>query len=421
MTGAWNESAEILCIGTELLLGEVVNTNANYLAAELARLGIPHYYQTVVGDNPTRIKQAIAIACDRARLLIFTGGLGPTPDDLTTETIADFFETPLIERPEIIADLDQKFAQRGGYSPSNRKQALLPEGAEILPNPTGTAPGLIWQPQPGLTLMTFPGVPSEMKAMWQQTAVPYLQAQGWGQEMIYSRVLRFWGIPESDLAEKVATQIALENPTVAPYAGEGEARLRITTRAKSEAEANQLIQPIEQQIRDITGLDCYGANEDTLAKVVGTLLLERQQTLAVAESCTGGGLGAMITAIPGSSAYFWGGIMAYDNRVKKKLLGVDPDALEHCGAVSEIVAEQMAWGVKEMFGSDWALSITGIAGPGGGSELKPVGLVFIGLAGPADLLKVFEYRFSPQRGREWIRSLSSRAALDKLRRQLLQP
>ncbi|AFY62300.1 competence/damage-inducible protein A [Synechococcus sp. PCC 6312] len=416
----WQQSAEIICIGTELLLGEVVNTNANYLAAELARLGIPHYYQTVVGDNPTRIKQAIAIACERARLLIFTGGLGPTPDDLTAETIADFFETPLIERPEIIADLDQKFAQRGGYSPSNRKQALLPMGAEILPNPTGTAPGLIWQPRLGLTLMTFPGVPSEMKAMWQQTAVPFLQAQGWGEEMIYSRVLRFWGIPESVLAEKVASQIGLDNPTVAPYAGEGEARLRITTKAKSQAEAEAIIAPVATEILQITGLDCYGADQDTLAKVVGQLLLAHHQTLGIAESCTGGGLGAMLTAIPGSSTYFLGGVISYANPIKVNVLGVDADALEQAGAVSAIVAGQMAQGSKQLLGSDWALSITGIAGPGGGSELKPVGLVFIGLAGPQNFLETFEYRFSPQRGRDWIRSLSSRAALDKLRRQLLR-
>ncbi len=417
--GAWNQSAEILCVGTELLLGEVVNTNASYLAAELARLGIPHYHQTVVGDNPTRIKQAIAIACERARLLIFTGGLGPTQDDLTTETIADFFDTPLIERPEIIADLDQKFAQRGGYSPSNRRQALLPQGATILPNPTGTAPGLIWEPRPGLTLMTFPGVPSEMKVMWQQTAVPFLKSQGWGQEIIYSRVLRFWGIPESLLAEKVAPQIALNDPTVAPYAGEGEARLRITTKAKSEAEADGIIQPVVEQILAITGPDCYGTDQDTLAAVVGQLLRQRQQTLAVAESCTGGGLGAMITTVPGSSAYFLGGVLAYDNQIKQKLLGVDADALEFCGAVSSIVAEQMALGVKEAVGSDWALSLTGIAGPGGGSGDKPVGLVYVGLARPDNFIETYEHRFSPQRGREWIRSLSSRAALDKLRRQLL--
>ncbi len=205
-------SAEIICVGTELLLGEILNSNAQFLAQQLANLGIPHYYQTVVGDNPTRIKKVLAIACDRARLLIFTGGLGPTPDDLTTETLADFFQAPLEERPEIIADLERKYAHRGGFSPSNRKQALLPVGAQILPNPIGSAPGMIWQPRTGLIILTFPGVPAEMKQMWQETAVPFLRSQGWGKEVIYSRVLRFWGIPESCWRKKWPSTLPVSIP-----------------------------------------------------------------------------------------------------------------------------------------------------------------------------------------------------------------
>ena len=221
------QSAEIISVGTELLLGEILNSNAQFLAQELAGLGISHYYQTVVGDNVQRLQKVIAIACERSSLLIFTGGLGPTPDDLTTATLADFFNTPLVERPEVLQDIAEKLTRRGrSMAPSNRKQALLPEGAAILPNPTGTAPGVIWQPWAGLTVLTFPGVPSEMKAMWRQTAVPYLRSQGWSQGAIYSRTLRFWGIGESTLAEKAATQIQLKNPTVAPYAGKGEVRLR---------------------------------------------------------------------------------------------------------------------------------------------------------------------------------------------------
>ncbi|MDG2991274.1 competence/damage-inducible protein A [Candidatus Synechococcus calcipolaris G9] len=412
-------SAEIICIGTELLLGEILNGNAQYLAQQLASLGIPHYYQTVVGDNPTRIKKAVAIACDRSRLLIFTGGLGPTPDDLTTEALADFFQAPLAERPEIIADLEQKYAHRGGFSPSNRKQALLPVGADILPNPAGSAPGMIWQPRTGLTLMTFPGVPAEIKQMWQETAIPYLRQQGWGQETIHSRVLRFWGIPESVLAEKVSEQLALKNPTVAPYAGNGEARLRITARAKTEAEALQLIHPVETQLRQLTGLDCYGADEDTLASRVGELLLAAGETLSVAESCTGGGLGEMLTRLPGSSHYFMGGVISYANSVKVRLLNVNSGDLEQSGAVSEIVATQMAQGVKNHLATDWGLSITGIAGPGGATLEKPVGLVYIGLATPKDSVQTYECRFNSQRGRSWIRHLSILTALDYLRRQLL--
>jgi nicotinamide-nucleotide amidase len=413
-------SAEIICVGTELLLGDILNSNAQFLAQELAQLGIPHYYQTVVGDNPARLKKVIAIACERSRLLIFTGGLGPTPDDLTTETIADFFDTPLVERPEILADITHKYAQRGRkMTPNNRKQALIPVGADILPNPGGSAPGMMWQPRTGLTILTFPGVPAEMQLMWRETAVPYLRAQGWGQEIIHSRLLRFWGISESALAEKVASFFDLHNPTVAPYANQGEVKLRISARAESEAIARQLIEPIEQQLRQLGGLDYYGCDNDTLASVVGELLRSTHETLAVAESCTGGGLGQLLTAIAGSSDYFWGGIISYDNQVKVSLLNVDPANLAQHGAVSDIVAKQMAVGARSRLGTTWGLSITGIAGPGGGTPAKPVGLVYVGLAGPDQEVESIEYRLGELRSREWIRRLSACSALDQLRRKLL--
>jgi nicotinamide-nucleotide amidase len=413
-------SAELICIGTELLLGDILNSNAQFLAQELATLGIPHYYQSVVGDNPTRIKQAVAIACERSRLILFTGGLGPTPDDLTTETLADFFGTPLIEQPEILADIEAKFAQRGRVmSPSNRKQALLPEGAATLPNPQGSAPGIIWEPRPGLVLMTFPGVPREMQAMWRETSVPYLQANGWVQDTIVSRMLRFWGISESAMAERAADFLSQGNPTVAPYASNGEAKLRISAKAVTREAALELIQPVETGIKALMGADCYGTDDDTLATVVGDLLLQRQQTLAVAESCTGGGLGHMLTTVAGSSAYFHGGIIAYANPVKVNLLQVDAVTLAQQGAVSGIVAEQMALGAKARLQTDWALSITGIAGPGGGSAEKPVGLVYIGLATPEGQVYSFEHHFASFRGRGWVRHLSACSALDHLRRRLL--
>ncbi|MEO1300377.1 MAG: CinA family nicotinamide mononucleotide deamidase-related protein, partial [Cyanobacteria bacterium J06636_16] len=198
-------SAEVICVGTELLLGDILNTNAQFLAQELAQLGIPHYYQTVVGDNPARIQRAVEVACGRSQLLLFTGGLGPTPDDLTLETLADFFQVPLEERSDVLEDIRQKFVHRGrAMSPSNRKQALLPKGADVLPNPAGSAPGVIWETRPGLVIMTFPGVPKEMQIMWGETAVPYLQQQGWSSLTIHSRTLKFWGIGESTLAERVA-------------------------------------------------------------------------------------------------------------------------------------------------------------------------------------------------------------------------
>jgi nicotinamide-nucleotide amidase len=413
-------TAEIICVGTELLLGEVLNSNAHYLAQQLANLGIPHYHQSVVGDNPERIHQLLDIAVARSQILLFTGGLGPTPDDLTTATLADYFGVELVEQADIWADIEQKYLHRGTPpSPSNRKQALLPLGAMTLPNPTGTAPGMIWSPQPGLTLLTFPGIPSELERMWQETAIPYLQSQGWGQEVIYSHVLRFWGIPESALAEKVAPLLDLTSPTVAPYAGKGESRLRISVKAKSSELAATLIEPVAAQIRQLTGTDCYGTDEDSLEGVVGQLLLSAGQTLSVAESCTGGGLGARITAIPGSSTYFWGGVIAYDNQVKVDLLGVDPQVLATEGAVSATVAEQMATGVRQRLNTSWGISITGIAGPGGGSDAKPVGLVYIGLAGPKGCQSI-EARFGDRRGRDWVRLMSASAALDLLRRELLR-
>lgn len=411
-------NAEIISVGTEILLGDILNSNAQFLAQQFAELGIPHYFQTVVGDNPERLKQAIAIASDRANLIVFTGGLGPTPDDLTTETIADFFQTPLVEKPEIIEDIQQKFAQRGRMmTDNNRKQALIPEGADILYNAVGSAPGMIWQPRANLTILTFPGVPTEMKYMWREVAVPYLKSQGWGKDIIVSRTLRFWGISESALAEKVAPFFDLQNPTVAPYANYGEVKLRISAKAASMEAAQALITPIEQQLSEIAGIDQYGADQDTLASVVGDLLKSRHETLSVAESCTGGGLGQMLTRVSGSSAYFWGGIISYDNSVKEKMLGVDPSAIAEQGAVSAMVAEQMAMGVRTQLNTTWGVSITGVAGPEGGTDAKPVGLVYIGLAN-AEGATSQPYRFG-DRGREWVRQVSACSALDQLRRRLL--
>ncbi|MGI0482434.1 competence/damage-inducible protein A [Geminocystis sp. CENA526] len=414
-------TAEIICIGTELLLGDILNSNAQFLAQELANLGIPHYYQSVVGDNLDRVQEVIKIASQRSQILIFTGGLGPTPDDLTTEAIASFFHTPLEEKPEIIEDISHKFAQRGReMTPNNKKQALIPQGAQILPNLTGTAPGMIWQPKPHLTILTFPGVPSEMKQMWRDTAIPYLKSLGWGKDIIYSRMMRFRGIGESALAEKVYHLFSLSNPTVAPYASMGEVKLRVSAKAKNQEIAEKLILPIAKEIESIAGEDYFGYDDDTLASIVGKLLHDKGQTLSVAESCTGGGLGAMITEVAGSSSYFMGGVIAYSNQVKIEQLEVSETFLQEYGAVSPIVARQMAKGVQHKFNTDWSISITGIAGPGGGTQTKPVGLVYIAIADPDKQVESYELRLGDSRGREAIRYLSSCYALDKLRRELLQ-
>ncbi|WP_415399020.1 competence/damage-inducible protein A [Synechococcus sp. W4D4] len=411
-------TAEILCIGSELLLGNITNGNARWIAEQLASLGVPHQRQMVVGDNRERLMAEVRQAAGRCRVLITTGGLGPTPDDLTTEAIAAAFETPLVEHPEVWAEIQARLSARGRTcSPSNRRQAFLPKGAELLPNPTGTAPGMIWSPTPGFTVLTFPGVPSEMKAMWQQTAAPWLRQSGLAAGVFASRMLHFWGVSESALAEEMADLLEQVNPTVAPYAGAGEVKLRITARAERQAEAEALLLPVEREIRSRTGQSCFGVDEQSLAAVVLERLRERGQTVAVAESCTGGGLGAAMAAVPGASDVFLGGVIAYSNRVKQQVLGVPQALLETHGAVSDPVAEAMAEGARRLTGADWALAITGVAGPGGGTEQKPVGLVHIAVAGPSGCSSE-GIRFGASRGRHWIQTLSAGEALNRLRLQL---
>ena len=424
-------AVEVLCIGTELLLGSILNSNARWIAEQLAALGIPHVRQVVVGDNRARLIEAVREASRRCRVLVTTGGLGPTPDDLTTEAIAAAFATPLVEHAQVWATIQQRISARGrAVAPSNRRQALLPQGASVLPNPTGTAPGMIWSPpllpaaspadpppQGGFTVLTFPGVPSELHAMWRATAEPWLRQAGLSQGVFASRSLRFWGVAESSLAEQVADLLEGSNPTVAPYAGAGEVTLRITARADDPAAAAALLEPVERELRQRTGPLCYGADDDSLAAVVLQALQQRGETLAVAESCTGGGLGAALAAVPGASAGFLGGVIAYANAVKQALLGVPAVLLEQHGAVSAPVAVAMAEGVQQRTGSTWALALTGIAGPDGGSEAKPVGLVFLGLAGPAGS-EAIELRWGASRGRRWIQTLSVGEALNRLRLRL---
>ena len=413
-------SAEMLCIGTELLLGDILNTNAQWLAQELASLGVPHHRQEVVGDNRERLMAAVRDASQRCRVLITTGGLGPTADDLTTETIAAAFAVPLVEHSEVWAAIQTKLVTRGKpVVASNRRQALLPQGASVLPNPTGTAPGMIWSPVQGFTILTFPGVPSEMKAMWRNTAVPWLREAGLADGIFLSRRLHGWGIGESLLAEQVADLLALANPTVAPYAGGGQVTLRVTARAADRASAQSLLTPVEREIRERVGMACFGADGESLASVVLAQLLVRGQTLAVAESCTGGGLGAALAAVPGASESWLGGVIAYANAAKQELLGVPADLLARWGAVSDPVALAMAEGVRHRLGTDWAVAITGIAGPGGGTSEKPVGLVHVAVVGPEPAASWSEgLQFDASRGRQAIQALSVGEALNRLRLSL---
>ena len=269
---------EILCVGTELLLGDILNGNARWIAEQLAALGLTHYRQTVVGDNKERLSSAALEASSRCDVLITTGGLGPTPDDLTTASLAAAFTTPLEERGELWEEIKAKLGANGRpVAESNRRQAFLPRGAEVLPNPVGSAPGMIWTPRKGFTVLTFPGVPSEMRAMWSETAEPWFRAHKGSSGVLVSRQLRFTGIGESTLAEQVPDLLELENPTVAPYAALGDVRLRLTARGDNQAAASRLLDPVEQELRERFGPCCYGMDTDTLPSVVLLMLREARR------------------------------------------------------------------------------------------------------------------------------------------------
>ncbi len=411
---------EILCIGTELLLGNIINSNAKYLAEELASIGLPHYRQSVVGDNSKRLKEMVLEASKRSRILITTGGLGPTPDDLTTETIASIFKSPLKARPELWEDIKKKLSpNEKGMPLSNQKQIFFPEKATIIPNPTGTAAGMIWTPINQFTIITFPGVPSELKRMWQETAIPWLRNYADNQHTIVSKILRFSGIKESTLAEQVADLLTNENPTLAPYAGTGEVKLRLTARAKNTEEALSLLRPLEANLRKKTGSYCYGVDHETLASVVINQLRQRGETLGIAESCTGGGICATLTETPGASDVFLGGLVVYSNLSKQKILGIPSELINKHGAVSEHVVKAMANAALQKLHVDWSIAVSGVAGPGGGTKTKPVGLVHFAIAGPFGC-ESFVERFGAHRERIAIQKLSVVRGLDYLRLLLVR-
>ncbi len=411
--------AEILCIGSEILLGNIVNTNSQWIAEQLAILGIPHFRQTVIGDNAARLKEAILESSNRSQILITTGGLGPTPDDITTKIIADAFNTPLEQRNDILIDLKNKIKNKDSkLSESQKKQSLVPKGAKIINNHSGTAPGIIWTPKDNFTILTFPGVPSELKEMWIKEASNWLINNNFSKKIISSKVLHFAGISESSLADKIPHLLKANNPSVATYASTGEVKIRITAKGDSLEETNRSIKPIEKELTKLTGLKCFGVDNTTLEEVVIKLLLSRKETIAVAESCTGGGIGSKLTKIPGSSKIFYGGVIAYNNSIKHDILEVPEEIINTHGAVSKKVVEAMAKGVQKKFKSNWAISVSGIAGPTGGSKLKPVGLVNFCIKGPKTLI-TWEERFGSNKTREDIQKLSVLNALDRLRLSII--
>jgi nicotinamide-nucleotide amidase len=405
-------TAEIVAVGTELLMGQILNTNAQFIAQRLASAGVNCYFQTVVGDNPKRLSETLSLALSRANLVIVTGGLGPTGDDLTKETAAALFNKELRYDEESLTILKKHFAGRE-MTPNNLKQAMFPVGSVILKNDNGTAPGCIIE-ENGKAIVLLPGPPREMQPMVEDQLLPYIaQREG---SMLYSRVVRIFGVGESAvehcLKELIDNQ---QNPTIAPYALAGEVTLRVTAHCKSVAEGEALIAPILEKIEAIIGDAVFSTNNEALHEVCGKLMIEKGLTLSIAESCTGGLIASTVVSMPGSSAFFLESAVTYSDLAKQRRLGVKEETLADFGAVSSETAIEMAKGMQISSGSDIALSVTGIAGPGGGSLEKPVGLVYIGIA-DASGTDAFAFRFNGSRER--IRQLSMLNALDILRRKI---
>ena len=351
-------TAELIAVGTELLLGSIANTDAQEISKELAALGINVYYHTVVGDNPQRLRSAVEIARSRADLIITTGGLGPTCDDLTKNVLAECFGRRLVFHQPSADRIEAYFAKthpERAMTENNLQQAMLPEGCTVLDNDWGTAPGCAWE-QEGTTVIMLPGPPRECHAMLKYRVVPYLRGDGEGE--ILSRTLCLFGIGESAMEAQLREQMLhMENPTLAPYAKEGSTELRITAKAATQEACEALIAPVEAKLRAIFGDLIYGADVKDLAQAAGKLLLERNVTLATAESCTGGMIAARLTDQPGISAVFKGGVVCYTNQVKHSALGVPEEMLEECGAVSPEVCAALARGAREKLGADLGLSL----------------------------------------------------------------
>lgn len=407
--------AEVISVGTEILLGDVVDTNASYIAQKLASLGIDLFRKTVVGDNRERLARVMGESLKRVDLIIITGGLGPTEDDLTKEVVSELMGQELVLSETIAQKIRKRFPHRRILKKAVFKQALIPSSAKIVPNDLGTAPGIIFEEKSKI-LILLPGVPREMKKMMDERIVPYLAAKTKNREIIKSKVLRICGMGESQVEEKISSTVShCTNPTVALLAGKGEVHLRITAKFSPEI-VDKKIEEVENKIRTELGDYIYGVNEQTLEGIVASLLRKRKFTIAIAESCTGGLVSHRITNIPGSSNYFYSGIISYSNQAKIALLKVNEELIKEKGAVSSEVAEKMATGTRVSANADLGLGITGIAGPTGATATKPVGLVYIALS---DRIKQVTEKFIFPGNREQIKWRASQAALNMLRRYLL--
>ncbi|HUS80569.1 MAG TPA: competence/damage-inducible protein A [Armatimonadota bacterium] len=416
--------AELVSVGTELLLGEITDTNAVYMSQHLAEVGIDVFFRHTVGDNLARIVSVLELALSRCDVVILCGGLGPTQDDLTREAIAEVTGRPLRLDPDAERRLREFFATRNRVpTQSNLKQATVPEGGSFLENTCGTAPGVLVETReddrfPGRALIAVPGPPPEMREMFQREVLPYLlRRQGEDATVLRTRFLRLADIGESNLVDMIPDILEGQtDPTVAPYASPGEVKLRIATKAAAEPEALRKLDEMEATLRERLGGHIYGVDEQTMEVVVGELLRARGATLSVAESCTGGLVASRVTDVPGASDYFIGSVVSYSNRIKRDLLGVDQEILDEHGAVSEQCARAMAEGVRRLCDTDWAVATTGIAGPGGGSAEKPVGLVYIAVADAEGTVCV---RGNWPGTRDQFKARVSQYALNLLRKRLL--
>lgn len=402
---------ELISVGTEILLGDILNTDAQYLSIELAKLGISVIHQSTVGDNRERLLAQLDEAAKRSDIIILSGGLGPTPDDLTKEICCEFFGKEMFLHEPTVEKIKEYFSSKGiEMAQNNLKQAMLPKDCVIFPNDNGTAPGMAIE-KDGVHILVLPGPPRELKPMFQNCAVPYLMQ--FSDRIIVSHNIRTFGIGESSMAERVNDLFDAQNPTVAPYAKDGEALLRVTAMAKTKEDAESLCKPIIEEIKKRLDAYVYGVDYNCIEEAVVGMLKEHHLKVATAESCTGGLIAKRITDVPGASEVFECGIISYANGIKHKVLGVSEDDLNKYGAVSEPVAKQMAQGALKVSGADIAVSVTGIAGPDSDSTGKPVGLVYIGLADKENVW-VREIRTS-RRDRSYNRYVSASNALDMIR------
>lgn len=402
---------ELISVGTEILLGDILNTDAQFLSIELAKLGIIVIHQSTVGDNRERLLAQLKEAADRSDIIILSGGLGPTPDDLTKEVCCEFFGKKMFLHEPTVEKIKTYFSTKGmKMAQNNLKQAMLPKDCVIFPNDNGTAPGMAIE-KDGVHILVLPGPPRELKPMFRNCAVPYLMQ--FSDRIIVSHNIRTFGIGESLMAERVNDLFDAENPTVAPYAKDGEALLRVTAMARTKEEAENLCKPVINEIKNRLDGFVYGVDYTCIEEAVIEKLKEKHIKVATAESCTGGLIAKRITDVPGASEVFDCGIISYANEIKHRVLGVSEDDLNKYGAVSEPVARQMAQGALKVSGADIAVSVTGIAGPDSDSTNKPVGLVYIGLA-DRDNVWVRELRTS-RKDRSYNRYVSASNALNMIR------